>query len=271
MGSKYKLWEMSWEEARDAFKRSDTVIVPTGTLHAHGPSPVSIDASSVENIAHELGRRSGMLTLPLVAYGEDDKMAKYPGSIGISPGTLEAYYTDICRSLRAHGIRKVIFLNGHGGNRESLIRTGNTARGFGMLIAILEWWVIGTQLMKDLFPRDRVYMEELAVAAAIFGKDLPAVRPGPYKGEWGVNPTRPLFGSEIKPYRFNDFEFKGAKVIIPIDAWDIDLEGEPPVVKADMENLEKIGHQIIDRTSDYVVQFAKEFEKVDVDKTLFKA
>ena len=36
---KYRLQDMSWMEAQEAFGRSDTVIVPVGTLHAHGPIP----------------------------------------------------------------------------------------------------------------------------------------------------------------------------------------------------------------------------------------
>ncbi len=119
---------MSWKEVEDAFNRSDTVIIPTGTLHAHGPTPIGIDATDPDKIADEVGKRIGMLILPVTAYGEDDKMADYPGSIGISPHVLELYYTDILTSLRKNGVRKVIFINGHGGNRESLLRAGRSVR-----------------------------------------------------------------------------------------------------------------------------------------------
>jgi len=44
---KYRLWDMSWMEAEEAFKRSDTAILPVGTFHGHGPTPISIDSSSV--------------------------------------------------------------------------------------------------------------------------------------------------------------------------------------------------------------------------------
>ncbi|TMI83398.1 MAG: hypothetical protein E6H04_03115 [Bacillati bacterium ANGP1] len=37
---KHRLHEMSWMEAQEAFKKSDTVIMPVGTLHAHGPTPI---------------------------------------------------------------------------------------------------------------------------------------------------------------------------------------------------------------------------------------
>jgi len=125
---KHRLWDMSWMEAEEAFSRCDTVILPVGTLHGHGPTPISIDCSSVEWLAEEVGRRTGLVTLPLLPYGEDDKQKFYPGSITIDPVTLERFYVDVFRSLRRNGVRRVIVLNGHGGNREVLIRAGRAAR-----------------------------------------------------------------------------------------------------------------------------------------------
>ena len=70
---KYKLVDMSWKEAEEAFSKSDTVIVPTGTLHAHGPTPIGIDTTAPERLADEVGARTHILTLPVVAYGEPER------------------------------------------------------------------------------------------------------------------------------------------------------------------------------------------------------
>jgi creatinine amidohydrolase len=269
---KYQLWDMSWKEAEEAFKKSDTAIVPVGTLHGHGPTPISIDASSVEKLADEVGKRTGLLVLPVMPYGEDEKMKCYPGSIAISPNIIEGVYTDICRSLHRNGIRKVIFLNGHGGNCEALIRTGGRVREFGMLIAIVEWWKIGQQVLPDLFPVRRalpaVFMQELAVAVAIEGKDVADVGRNGYKGEWGDNPTKKIFGDKIRPIRFNDFDYKGGQVIIPMEAWDLDLEGPPNVSYDDLGDLSQKGQEMIKRLADYIADFAKEFERIDVSSIL---
>jgi len=265
---KYKLWDMSWREAQEAFKRSDTVILPTGTLHAHGPTPIGIDASAAERLANEVGKRTGILTLPVVTYGEDDKMAHYPGSMAIDPHTLELYYTDVCRSLRRNGIRKVVVVNGHGGNREALIRTGRNIRKLGMLIAILEWWTIGVKVMPDLFTAETIWLDEFAIALTIHGKENVDIKPKMHKGEWGDNPTKKVYGNRIKPVIFNDAEFKGGPVTIPIDSWDIDIESPPEVRKEDLPALLAKGKKMVDRMADYVAEFAREFQKVDVDKVL---
>jgi hypothetical protein len=255
---------MSWREAEEAFSRSETVIIPVGTLHAHGPTPISIDASSVERLADEVGKRTGLLVTPLLPYGENDKMANYPGSIGIQPSNLENFYVDICNSLNRNGIKKVIFLNGHGGNRETLIRTGRRVKQLGMLIAIVEWWVIGPKIVPNLFRDPDVFMEELAVAIAIGGSEIVDLRCGGYKGEWGANPTRNIFGEKIIPVRFNDFAYKGAKILIPVDAWDIDLEAPPEVRKEDLKSLGQRGQEIIDRLAEFIADFARDFDAINI-------
>jgi creatinine amidohydrolase len=273
---KHRLQDMSWMEAEEAFKRSDTVLVPVGTLHGHGPIPIGIDARSVERLADEVGKRTGLMVLPLLAYGENDKMREYPGSIAIGQHVLEAFYTDICRSLRRNGISKVIFLNGHGGNREPLIRAGRNVRDLGMLAAIVEWGTIEKDLRPDLFTEGNFTSEfalaELALAVAIDGTDIADLRGGGYKGEWGSDPiVRKLFGEKIKPLGFSTCEYAGARVIIPIDAWDIDVESPPDIDKHALQALRRRGEETIERMAEYISGFAREFQKIDVSKALMKS
>ena len=270
---KYRLQDMSWMEAEEAFRRSDTVVVPVGTLHGHGPIPIGIDARSVEKLADEVGKKTGLMVLPLVAYGENDKMKEYPGSIAISQHVIEAFYTDICRSLHRNGVRKVIFLNGHGGNHEPLIRTGRNVRALGMLVAIVEWGLIEKGLRPDLLWEGNFTSEfalaELALAIAIDGTDIADLRGGGYKGEWGSAPiVRRLFGEKIKPLGFNTFEYAGAQVTIPVDAWDIDVESPPDINRSALEGLRRRGEETIERQTEYISAFALEFQKIDVSKAL---
>lgn len=264
---KYRLWDMSWMEAEEAFERSEVVILPVGTLHGHGPSPISIDSSSVEKIAEEVGRKTGILTLPLQPYGENDKQKFYPGSIAISPTTLESFYIDGFKSIRRNGVKKVIVLNGHGGNRETLIRAGRAAKDFDMIIAILEWCNIVNDLMPELFP-EGLHIMELAVAIAIGGKDIADLRGGAgYKGEWKYT-VKNIFGDRIRPVMFNNFEYKGARLIIPIQAWDIDLEGPPVLGREVVDDLYDRGMKAIELVVEHVIEFAEDFEKVDISEGL---
>ena len=114
-----------------------------------------------------MGKRTGFVTQPLLPYGENDKQKYYPGSISISPDTLEHFYVDIFRKLMRNDVRRVILLNGHGGNRETIVRASRTARDFGMIVAIPEWWSLVKDLMPELQPEKGAFMTELAVSLYI--------------------------------------------------------------------------------------------------------
>src|SRR5262249_7415533 len=160
--------------------------------------------------------------------------------------------------------RKIIALNGHGGNREPLISSGRNVRELGMLVAILEWWSIGKRLTSDAFP-EGTHIWELAVAAAVGGTELVDLRGNGYKGEGGIEPPRrQLFGEQIRPLGFNSFEYRGAPVTIPVDAWDIDIESPPQIEQGDLEALRRRGEESIERLAGYIAEFAGEFQKVDV-------
>lgn len=270
---KYRWQDMSWMEAEEACRRCDTAIVPVGTLHAHGPTPIGIDARSVEALADRVGKRTGLTILPVQAFGENDKMKAYPGSITIRANIIEALYADICRSLHTNGVRRVIFLNGHGGNHEPLLRAGRSVRPLGMLIAIVEWGGIERALQPDQFTEGNftswVATAELAMAVAVDGTAIADLRPGVYKGEWGAAPRmRQPLGGEIAPLGFSTFAFGGAEVTIPTDAWEIDLESPPHVAPGELEGLRRRGEEIIERQVEYITTFARAFQRIDLRKAL---
>jgi hypothetical protein len=270
---KYRLQDMSWLEASEAFRRCDTVIVPVGTLHAHGPTPIGIDARSVEVLADRIGARTGLVVLPVQSYGENDKMKAYPGSITIRADVIEAVYVDICRSLYANGIRRVIFLNGHGGNHEPLLRAGRAVRPLGMLVAVVEWGTVEADLFPDQYKdgnfTSRWGIAELAFAVAADGPEIADLRAGVYKGEWGTLPavTQPL-GDQITPLGFSSFVFAGGQVTIPTDAWEIDAESPPEIALSELKDLRQRGEEILERQTAFIAKFADAFQNIDLARAI---
>jgi len=256
-------------EAEEAFKGSDTAIVPVGTFHGHGPTPISIDSSSVAWLAERVGERTGLVTLPLIPFGENDKQKFYPGSIAIAPETLERFMVDVFRSLERNGVRRVIVLNGHGGNRETLIRAGRAARDFGIVVAVPEWWSIAKEIMPGLHPEKGSYIQELAVSLFLGGKGIADIRGTGYKGEWGEEyAMRDVFGEGIEPVTFNKFRFKGGTVTIPVQAWDLDEEGPPELGTEVVDDLHERGRKIMEGMVEYLVEFAEAFQRADLSKVL---
>jgi len=144
-----------------------------------------------------------------------------------------------------------------------------------MLVAIVEWGYIEKALRPDLFTEGNFTSEyalaELAVAVAADGPEIADLRGGWYKGEWGFPPvTRKVFGEKIRPLGFSTFEYAGAQVTIPIDAWEIDVESPPEVERGTLEALRRRGEETIERMTEYISAFAGEFQKIDVAKPLTK-
>ena len=266
---KFRLWDMSWKEAEKAFEKCDTAIIPVGTFHGHGPTPISIDSSSVAWLSEKGGERTGLVTLPLIPFGENDKQKFYPGSITISPEDFEWFMVDIFRSLYRNGVQRVIVLNGHGGNRETLIRAGRAARDFGVVVAIPEWWSIGKEVLPELHPEKGSFMQELAVSLFLDGKDIADLRGTGYKGEWGKKYVmRDVFWEGIEPVTFNTFKFKGGTITIPVQAWDLDEEGPPELGEEVVDELYERGKKIMEGLVEYFVDFAEAFQKVDLEMAL---
>jgi hypothetical protein len=137
-----------------------------------------------------------------------------------------------------------------------------------MMTAIVQWWD-KTKVMTDIGPHTR-YEEfiELSIATVVNGKENIDVGRSGYKGEWG-DPTKHInriFGDKIIARGFNDFEYKGARITIPVDAWDVDIESPPGLKKEDLDKFYQQGQLILKRLVDYISQFVKDFEKVEVSK-----
>ena len=121
----------------------DRVILPIGATEQHGPHlPLVTDWY----IAWELGRQlSQEVDVPVaspLAYGMSVFHSEFPGTITLKPATLQLVLVDILESLYLQGFRKVLVLNGHGGNGPSLasaIATVLPTRK-GLKIRKYEWW-----------------------------------------------------------------------------------------------------------------------------------
>src|SRR5215210_1679648 len=106
--------QMTWQEARDAFARNPLVIVPVGSTEAHGPHlPLDVDTHQAAHVAERLAERTGAIVAPTLPYGYATTWMRFPGSFTLSAETFQLVVTEIVQSLVAHGVRRVLILNGH--------------------------------------------------------------------------------------------------------------------------------------------------------------
>lgn len=108
--------QMSWPEAEAA--ATGLAILPLGATEQHGPHlPLTVDTVLAKGVATALARRIDAVLLPALPYGEAWSSEAFPGTISLSPETLQAAISDIARGVRRIGHPGLITLNGHFGNR----------------------------------------------------------------------------------------------------------------------------------------------------------
>lgn len=121
MGAHRYLWaELTTEDVQGLAKDSAVVIQPIGAVEQHGAHlPLVTDALTAEVIARtaveKLGGGCNMWVLPTLHYGKSTEHLGRAGTIAMSTATLQAVCLDLGESLARSGVRKLVFVNGHGG------------------------------------------------------------------------------------------------------------------------------------------------------------
>ncbi|TPW32382.1 creatininase family protein [Martelella alba] len=111
----------SWPEIEAAVAEGALAIVAVGACEQHGPHlPLVTDTVMAEGVAREIARRESAVLLPPVTYGEAWNNEAFPGTISLSPETLQAMIFDIGAGVKRIGFSALITVNGHFGNREPI-------------------------------------------------------------------------------------------------------------------------------------------------------
>jgi creatinine amidohydrolase/Fe(II)-dependent formamide hydrolase-like protein len=120
----YLLAHLSWPQAKLRFKETDTALLPVGAVEQHGRHlPLDVDAWDADHLCREVAQACSdpkPLVLPLIPYGVSYHHQDFPGTLSLSPDTLWRVVYDVGISAARHGIKKLVIVNGHGGNAPSL-------------------------------------------------------------------------------------------------------------------------------------------------------
>ena len=101
-------------------KKKQIAIIPVGSIEQHGPHlPISTDSDIVTEIAFRLSEKINGLLLPTISYGISDEHFPF-FNLSVKKSTLSKILEDLCESLIKNGISKILIINGHYGNLDSL-------------------------------------------------------------------------------------------------------------------------------------------------------
>ena len=118
---------LTWQDIDSLPDKQKVVIVqPLGAMEQHGPHlPLIVDAAIVTGVMGKaleaLKPEIPAYALPTLIYGKSNEHWHFPGTITLSATTLLHTLMEVGESLYRAGFRKLVFVNGHGGQPQVVI------------------------------------------------------------------------------------------------------------------------------------------------------
>ncbi|MCE9601075.1 MAG: creatininase family protein [Gemmatimonadetes bacterium] len=132
-------------------------VLPWGATEAHnlhlpyGTDTIECDALAAESARRAWERGARVAVLPTVPFGVNTTQLDIPFTLNMNPSTQLALLGDLVSALEGQGVRKLVILNGHGGNDfKAIIRELQPRTR--ILLCTLNWWQVvdGRGFFTDL-------------------------------------------------------------------------------------------------------------------------
>jgi creatinine amidohydrolase len=148
-----KLEEMNWKELDELVpEKIKTVLLPVGTIEAHGAASLGTDVSIPLFICEKIADDLEAIIAPPVYYGITRSLYSYPGSLTVSSSTFESYVSEIMLSLAEKGFSQIVVVNGHGGHFNELKNAAmRVHREKSAKVAVIHWWILCERLTREFF------------------------------------------------------------------------------------------------------------------------
>jgi creatinine amidohydrolase len=192
--------DINWMEFRELVPvRITTVLLPTGTLEAHGVVNNGADITAPVDIARGMAGKLNALVAPVVPYGITGSLDGYAGSFSISEAAYRAYMSDVLMGLVRNGFRNIIVVNGHGGPQTAVLNdlAETIGRRERVRTLVVNWWSYCADVTLSVFGEDGGHAgwNETAMIQAIDPKLVHPERyqpslatPRPAAGTWSAFP-----------------------------------------------------------------------------------
>jgi len=260
MTKKHLLKDMTWVEFKERITEDPIILIPLGSVEEQGPNVPMGDFMLTDRVADFVADKADAIAAPTTAFGYAEYFRCMAGGVQLKAETFCSLLEDICENFLNHGLRRLIILNGHGGNLPLIEQTLYKLKKKHSV------WIPCINLWKTITPEKwNEFHPELGAKAFAHGGDpmtsmylhlfpeltrMDLTEPSQRKDVLGL-PTAGL----------NAVKFRGVNVHIPLEVTDISSNG---VIGGDAsKSSPEIGEKIIDYVVDLAVDFVRHFKEVN--------
>src|SRR5689334_1110885 len=136
-----RISEMNWMMVEEYLGRDDRAMLPLGCTEQHAYLSLSTDSILAERLAVETAEPLGVPVFPVLSYGITPYFRAFPGTITLRVETYVSIVRDILDAMAEQGFKRVLIVNGHGGNTHAQGMIGEwMADHPGVRIKFHNWW-----------------------------------------------------------------------------------------------------------------------------------
>ena len=144
MADEIEWMRLTAEELRARAAEDALVIIPVASLEQHGPHMATgVDIVLGTAVAEETARRLGgpVVVTPCVWTGLAEHHMEFGGTVTLDFASFSGVLRGVVKSAARHGFRRVMLLNGHGGNAEAvMVAASEFTIEFGIKVAAGTYW-----------------------------------------------------------------------------------------------------------------------------------
>ncbi len=134
--------DLNWMDIENYLQTDNRLMLVLGACEQHASLSLLSDVRIPLALADAASQQSGVLVAPPLNFGASPYFLAYPGTLSLRVSTLLDVVEDLVRSAYGYGFRRILVLNGHGGNdpvRSRLYEVANTLPD--LQVAWYAWWV----------------------------------------------------------------------------------------------------------------------------------